>query len=98
MSSLPKSLQLYFPEYSLDDLDTDRDRDLVIERTLEYGTRRELRWLFKTYGKDQIRNTVRRRGFRKLSKRAFHFWCFILGIKNFEKPRWLKKQSPLWPY
>lgn len=98
MGHLLKSLQLYFPEYSLDVLDTDRDRDLVIERTLEYGTRRELRWLFKTYGKNQIRDLVRKRGFRRLSKRAFHFWCFILGIKNYAKPRWLKKRSLLWPY
>lgn len=95
---IPLSLAPYFQEYDLADLDISEDADLIIERTLEYGNRQELKWLFKTYGPARIKEFVRKYGFRKLSRRSFNFWRTILEVKKFKRPSWLKSKSPTWRY
>ncbi len=50
LTNIPSSLWPYFQEYDVRTLDLDRDANLIIQRTLEYGTWDEVRWLFRTYG------------------------------------------------
>jgi len=45
MTHIPSGLRPHFQEYDLSSLDLDRDADLIIQRTLEYGTWDEIRWL-----------------------------------------------------
>jgi len=96
--SLPKSLSPFFPEYRFPDLRLGADKDLIICRTLEYGSQRELRWLFDAYGEMQIKEVVQRRGYRSLSLRSFLYWREVLGIHHFRKPPWLKDKSVFWRY
>lgn len=98
LRTIPPTLTRYFQEYRVEDLDVERNADLIIERVLEFGTRTELRWLFATYGADRIRDFVRRRGFRKLSKRAFTFWRTVLRIKEYGRPPWLKESRSVWRF
>ena len=49
--SLPISLQPYFQEYDLAALRLRRDANLIIQRTLEFGTWDEIRWLFQVYSR-----------------------------------------------
>lgn len=95
---IPPTLTRYFQEYRVEDLDLERDADLIIERTLEFGTQDELRWLFATYGTGRIQDFVRRRGFRRLSRRAFTFWLRVLGIKEYGRPPWLTERLRLWRF
>ena len=98
MNPIPPSLAICFAEYRLEALDLERDAVLIIERTLEDGTRAELRWLFASYGLPRIRDVVRRMGFRKLSKRAFAFWRLVLGVEEYVRPPWLTDRSALWRF
>jgi hypothetical protein len=50
MTDIPISLRPCFPEYNFEQLDLVERRDLIVERTLAYGNRQELRWLFRCYG------------------------------------------------
>ena len=60
MQPIPETLAPFFQEYSLAQLDPVRDSATIIERTLRFGSREELRWLFKNYSREQIREWVRK--------------------------------------
>lgn len=98
MATIPSTLACYFQEYRVDDLDLERHAELVIGRALEFGTRAELRWLFATYGAERVREFVRRRGFRKLSRRAFTFWTTVLGVADYVTPAWLSERASVWRF
>lgn len=96
--TIPPTLARCFQEYRVADLDVEKDADLILGRTLEFGTRAELRWLFGTYGAERIRDFVRRRGFRRLSKRAFTFWRTVLGVKEYARPPWPSTGPSVWRF
>ncbi|MEW6232655.1 MAG: hypothetical protein AB1566_10135 [Chloroflexota bacterium] len=96
MADIPETLARAFPEYEFSDLDSDADAELVIERVLEYGTRAEWCWLFSRYGLERIRNFVRRRGYRTLSKRGFAYWRLVLDIEEYQRPPWAETAASLW--
>lgn len=95
---IPPGLAPYFQEYSLPSLDLEEDAPLFIGRVLEHGTRKELKWLFESYGKRRIKTFVAVRGYRILSTRAFTFWRTVLKIQEFKKPPWLKDKRVVWRY
>jgi hypothetical protein len=76
---------------------SERHRSVVIERVLERGTWKQLRWLFATYGETCVADWVQRHGFRLLSKRSFALWRLALGITDYVAPEWAveaKKTEP----
>ncbi len=54
---------------------------MIITQVLNHGDWRGVRWLFKTYPEEQIREVVAhpRRGL--WFKRVLNFWCLILKVK-----------------
>lgn len=79
---IPHSLKPFFQEYILDELDPERDRATIIERTLRYGNVAELRWLFWRYSEKTIADWVRRWGQFGLPVPHLAFWRLFLGIKE----------------
>jgi len=61
-AGLPPGLMIHFQEYDLSQLDLNDCADLVIQRTLEFGTWEETRWLFLIYGAERIHVFLRQRG------------------------------------
>jgi len=96
MVQLPQSLAPFFQEYDWKKLDPERDRVVIIERVLRFGSSEELKWLFKTFGVESIRRFLRDHGFRRLSERDFNYWCLILGVKGYRKPEWLQGGPRFW--
>lgn len=91
--SIPSSLRPYFQEYDFAQLTVGAHAELVIERTLNYGNRTELRWLFEQYGWQRITAWVVARGAKRLSRRRYHLWCVLLEVS----PTPLAKTS-IWPH
>ncbi len=79
---IPRTLALFFQEYTFENLDAERDAELVIERTLAWGNREELRWLFAQYGRARVADWVRRVGSRRLPRRQLPFWQLVLDITD----------------
>lgn len=79
---VPRSLSPFFQEYNLDDLDPERERWTIIERTLRWGNRAELRWLFRRYPEREIAAWVRRWGDLALPRGQLPFWRLLLGIEE----------------
>ncbi|MBI5567987.1 MAG: hypothetical protein HY870_24025 [Chloroflexi bacterium] len=94
--ALPESLAAAFQEYDFKSLDLDRDRDLIIERTLGAGNLAELRWLFARFPIEAIKAWVQRRGAARLPYRRFNLWRVVFDIETFEHPRYWRQTA--WPY
>lgn len=82
MQFIPATLAPFFQEYTLAQLDPQQDAPTIIERTLRFGTRAELRWLFETYPQEQIAHWVRQWGRYALPEPHLSFWRLFLNIKG----------------
>jgi hypothetical protein len=80
MPSIPPSLAPFFQEYDLARLNPEKDSFTIIERTLQFGNRSELRWLFRTYSRREITDWVRRFGEDCLPEPHLTFWKLILEV------------------
>ena len=80
MNAIPTSLAPFFQEYSLNQLDLERSASTIIERTLQFGSREEIRWLFACYSRQRICNWVRRWGQLALPEPHLTFWKLVLGL------------------
>ncbi len=94
MIQIPKSTAPFFQEYTFEKLDPVQHQDLVIERLLAYGNREEIRWLYHTYGRGQLRAWVSEMGARRLPRLRYNLWCVIFKLQPDQEI--LKKR--IWPY
>jgi len=78
MQSIPSSLAPFFQEYDLQHLNPQKDAATIIERTLRYGDRAELRWLFSVYSRAQIADWVKTWGRYALPEPHLTFWKLFL--------------------
>jgi hypothetical protein len=95
-AGIPRGLAPCFKEYYLERLDPAQHAELVIERVLAYGDRRELRWLFDRYGRARISEWVQRLGARQLPWRRYNLWCVLLGLPSARRLR--PEGQRIWPY
>ena len=91
---IPSSLAIFFQEVDFSHLDLARDATIIMERTLRFGNRTELRWLFAHYGRAPIANWIREMGEFRLPERHLSFWCLILDIEPVPQP----KRKAAWPH
>ncbi len=95
-AGIPRSLAPCFQEYDLERLDPAQHAELVIERVLAYGDRREIRWLFGRYGRARISDWVQRLGSRGLPWRRYNLWCVLLDLPPARRLR--PEGQRIWPY
>jgi hypothetical protein len=79
--TIPSTLAPFFQEYDLACLDPQSAAPLIFERTLQYGDRAELHWLFTQYPRQQIREWVTRFGKERLPQPHLVFWQIVLEIR-----------------
>lgn len=84
MSEIPASLAPFFQEYDLEQLTLERSAWTIIERTLQFGNRQEIRWLFAQYPRQRIRDWVRQWGEMALPEPHLTFWRLVLDIGKAE--------------
>ncbi len=80
--SIPGSLAPFFQEYDLEDLEVRTAAPLIIERTLQFGDRSEIHWLFQQYPRTQITDWLIRFANERLPDPHRTFWKTILEIKE----------------
>ncbi len=93
---IPSGLHPYFQEYEVTALDLKRDANLIIQRTLEFGTWEEIRWLFSAYGSKRVRSFLRRYGERWLRPVSFHYWRKLLRIRDWQRSPFPTIKGELW--
>ncbi len=100
MQKLPGFLKEYFWDVDFEKINQEKSKLYVIARLLDRGNDRAIKWLFKTYNKDSIKDVItNRRGF---SARKANFWAEILDIDKrkvvcLQEP-YRRMRQELWPY
>lgn len=72
---MPKFLQKYFWEYEISSLGLEVHKKFIIERILEKGNWRAVKWILKSYGKDTILSVVKSSD--NISDKTRNFWVQI---------------------
>lgn len=75
---LPIFLKRYFWDVPFAQLHPRRSRTFVLERILEYGDQRAVRWMDEQFDRRAIRETVARS--QRLSARSANFWAMTYHI------------------
>ena len=100
MNKLPASLKKYFWDVDFEKINLDNRRVYVLRRILEYGDETAVRWMWKNFKEEEIKNALC--NFRGYSLKTANFWAFILNIKK-EDVKCLNRsfretQKQFWPY
>jgi hypothetical protein len=93
---IPTGLKPFFQEYDYSNLDINNHANLIVGRTLEYGTWEEVQWLFNVYGLDRIRSYVRQYGERGLNPVTFNYWRKLLKIRRWHRSPFPINKGELW--
>mgnify|MGYP006943673440 CR=1 FL=1 len=75
---LPPFLKKYFWNVDFSKLDFKKDSFFIINRILEYGDDKALRWLFKNASKKQIKEVVLNS--RELTAKSANFWGLMFNL------------------
>jgi len=78
MSSIPKRLQGILWSRNITSLNKDYDKNYIIHQVLAYGTWVHLKWLFKTYKEEEIRNVFKKHPSKDYTEKSFNFVKNIL--------------------
>ena len=80
---LPKFLIPFLPSYDISkmELHDPYDKKLIIEAILNQGTMKEIKWLFKTYTLQEIKNVLRNPSRGCWDARVLNYWTKIFEIK-----------------
>ena len=97
---LPQFLEKYFWDVEFEKIDFNKRKVYILKRILEYGDREAVRWMWKNFKKEEIKNALC--NFRGYSQKSANFWALILGVKK-EDVRCLRGsfreiQKQFWPY
>ena len=78
---LPRFLQPILWSYDISKMNTEDDKDIIIEQILNYGAEEELKWLIKTYRDRDIRNVLSHPSRGNWFPDVLNYWLNILNIK-----------------
>jgi len=95
---IPPDLHPFFQEYNLATLDLTRDANLIIQRTLEFGTWDEVRWLFETYGALKLRSYLRQFGERGLHPVCFTYWRKLFHLRQWRHSPFPTAKGEVWNF
>jgi len=79
-TELPRRLRRFFWDAALSSLSADRHTDFILARLLEFGDRRALGWVFRTYPASRVTEFLQGRGRELLNRRTWRFWAAQLGL------------------
>lgn len=82
---LPSSVRQTLWSYDVNKVDLQKDKRLIIQQVLNYGTKEATDWLFTTYEKDEIAKVAQTISKGTWNKMSLGFWSLILGIKPNER-------------
>lgn len=85
MNGLPDAVRILLWDIAPSSLDLSTHRDYVMERVMTRGSWEAMRWLKRTYPREQIADFVRRKGGR-LAPRDEAYWALIAGVALVHRP------------
>jgi len=100
MRLLPKFLKKYFWDIDFPELDKKNHAPFIIERILEYGDEKAVKWMKNSFDLAEIRSVIYKS--KNLSKKSANFWQFVFNLKRDKilclRKSFQKKQKAIWKY
>lgn len=93
IKKIPKKLQAVLWSTDVQLLDLERDKNYVIHQVLSYGRLDDIRWLFQTYPKVEIKKVFTRIPYKDYTASRFYFVRkYLLGLvsASFDERRYVK--------
>lgn len=81
VKKLPRFLQFILWSYNLNEIDLEKDKEVIITQVLNYGSWEELKWLYSIYPEREIKKVVSHPGRGLWFERVLNFWEIMLGIR-----------------
>lgn len=96
MSKIPKNLQGILWSRNINNLDLQEDKNYIVHQILAYGVWEHYLWLFKTYGRDEVKRVFATYPSKDYhNNEAFNFIKLnILGINEEMDKRYYSKEYP----
>ena len=91
--AIPEKFHTLFWDYDPNSIDIDAHSDFIIGRIMEIGTWDSMKWLRKTFSKDQLLSYLENRGKQTLPPRELNYWLFITGMSYQKRQKWLEDNS-----
>jgi len=93
-------LKKYFWDVNFVDLTKEKYSEFIIERILEYGNEKAVKWMYDNFTKSEIKAVVCKS--KAISKKSANFWQLVFNIKRNNilclKKSFQKKQGAIWNY
>lgn len=93
-------LKKYFWDVDFLKLDKKNHSHFIIERILEYGDRRAIKWLKNNFRLNEIKKVIYES--KNISLRSANFWQFIFNLKRDKilcfRKSFRKKQKLIWKH
>ncbi len=90
---IPSQIYNLFWEYVPESIDIKTHKDLIIGRVAEMGSWNSMKWLLKTYSKEQILSFLNKRGIQTLPLRELNYWLLMMGISSEEREQIINQKS-----
>jgi len=99
MKSIPQFLKEYFWDVDFSKLDKKIYSQFIIERILEYGDQKAIKWMEKNFKSNEIKRVICQS--KNLSLRSANFWQHIFNLNKNDilclKKSFRQKQKAIWP-
>lgn len=107
MNRIPDSIKALLWEYDIRKNNPEKIERIVIERVLQFGDLKQLRWAFKNIGYARILEYFSSRGWQIFSDVNYNYWFHLLKDFKINNIDWqkintqrllLKKKNKFWKY
>ena len=99
MQLIPRFLKKYFWDVEFSKLDKKNHSQFIIERILEYGDRRAVKWMEGNFKLNKIKEVICQS--KNLSLRSANFWQFIFNLNKNDilclRKSFQERQKTIWP-
>ncbi len=100
MKQIPQFLQKYFWDVDFLTLNVKQHPRFVIERILEYGDKKSIKWMEDNFSLGEIKNTLFIS--KNLSQKSANFWQLIFGLDKDKilclRKSFQKRHKAIWRY
>ncbi len=100
MKTIPQFLKKYFWDVNFSKLNKEIYASFIIERILEEGDEKAVKWMRDNFDLNQIKNVLYKS--KNLSSKSANYWQFIFNLKRDKilclRKSFQKKQRLIWKY
>ena len=79
-SKIPQKMKWLFWSYDLNGLCLKDNKDYIITQVLNHGTWEDLKWLFKVYSREEIKEVIKSPCRGVWFEKVLNFWSILFSI------------------